>query len=231
MAENTTTPEHFLSEVPFLVRLQPEDRKALAALARPKTFAAGAVIFNEGEAGDALYVVVEGHARIVVSNGSGEETTVAVMNAGDVVGDQALLDGGRRSATAIASVATRTLLVTREAFLEWLQARPAAARVIIETLSQRLRRMNQQHLDMVSLDLGQRLAKLLLTLATNYDVVPHASPASLRLQFTQADLASMLGVSRESVNKQLNTFARQGIVEIGRGAVTIKDMAGLRAYE
>ncbi|MFN0147671.1 MAG: Crp/Fnr family transcriptional regulator [Dehalococcoidia bacterium] len=225
------SPEQLLSGVPFLVRLLPDDRKALAARARPKSFASGTVIFNEGEAGDALYVVVEGHARIVVSNGAGEETTVAVINAGDVIGDQALLDGGRRSATAVAGTLTKTLTVTREAFLEWLVERPTAARVIIETLSQRLRRMNQQHLDMVSLELAQRLAKLLLTLATNYDLTPQASPASLRLQFTQADLASMLGVSRESVNKQLNTFSRDGLVAISRGAVTIKDVAGLRAHE
>lgn len=230
MAENGT-PEHFLSEVPFLVRLLADDRKALAALARPQNFPAGTVIFTEGEPGDALYVVVEGHARIVVSNGSGEETTVAVMNVGDVIGDQALLDGGRRSASAVAGTNITALVVTRDAFLDWLVERPTAARVIIETLSQRLRRMNRQLLDMVSLDLAHRLAKLLLSLAASYDVVPHATPASLRLQFTQAHLASMLGVSRESVNKQLNAFARDGIVAIARGAVMIKDMAGLRAYE
>jgi CRP/FNR family transcriptional regulator, cyclic AMP receptor protein len=230
MATSALT-EKSLAGSPFLARLSSEDRKALAGRARARSFKAGATIFSEGEPGDALYVVVEGHVRIVISSDTGDETTVAVLGPGQVVGDQALLDGGQRSATAVAAIATKTLVVTREMFTEWLMEHPAAAIAIMETLSQRLRRMNQQMLDMVSLDLTHRLAKQLISLASVYDIALQPGNAPVRLQITQSDLASMLGVSRESVNKQINAFSRQGYVTLSRGAITIQDMAALQAFE
>jgi CRP-like cAMP-binding protein len=226
--EPAQQPEGLIAELPLLARLSREDRQALASRARLRSYPASAVIFREGEPGDSLHVIVSGRVRIVVSSGAGDEATVAVLGPGDCFGELSLLDGLPRSASAVASIATRTFVVTRDAFVAWLNDRPSAGLAIMETLSLRLRRTDQALADMVFLDLNRRLAKRLVQLAEVQD--PEAARANrrIRVPVTQSELASMLGVSRESVNKQVNAYARDGLVSLSRGAVTIDDLAALR---
>jgi len=188
-------------------------------------------IFREGEPGDAMYVVVEGHVKIMLSSGGGEETTVAVLGPGQCFGDQSLLDGGPRSASAVTADPTKTLMVTREIVADWLAERPAAALAIMETLSLRLRRMNEQLVDRNSRTLTQRLAKQILSLSAMYDADEIGAASPGRVKVTQAELASMLGVSRETVNKQVNLLQRSGLISLGRGSITIKDAAALQALD
>ena len=112
--------------------------------------------------------------------------------------------------------------------MNWIKERPGASLALLETLSLRIRRTNEIVTDLVFLDLPQRLAKHLLTLASAHsDGVNARRP---RVQVTQGELASMLGVSRESVNKQLNQFSRDGWITLSRGAVTIDDSEALRTF-
>jgi CRP-like cAMP-binding protein len=150
------------------------------------------------------------------------------MGPGDCFGDLALFDGRPRSATATATSVTRTFVVSRDDFVNWVRERPAASLALLETLSLRLRRTDETVTDLVFLDLPHRLAKQLLTLAAS---LPESDPRrKQRIQVTQGELASMLGVSRESVNKQLNQFAREGWITLSRGAVTIDDPRALKTF-
>lgn len=225
----TGQPEQIIRDLPLLARLPREEMRALAARGRMRSYAPGATLVAEGEPGNALHVVVEGRVRISVTSGLGDEAIVAVIGPGDCLGELSLLDGRPRSASAIASVATKTFVVTREAFVAWVSERPAAALALLETLSLRLRRADEALADFIFLDLPHRLAKQLLQLARMQH--PEASDVDgARLQVTQSELAAMLGVSRESVNKQLNLFAREGWLALARGAVAIKDAAALRTF-
>jgi CRP/FNR family cyclic AMP-dependent transcriptional regulator len=224
-------PEDYVTALPLLARLPQPDRLALAHRARLRSFKAGTTIFGEGEPGDSLHVVVDGRVRIVAGGPNGEEATVAVVGPGDCFGEFSLLDGLPRSASAVAPVATKTFMVTRDDFVDWVTERPTAALAIMETLSLRLRKMDEALVDLVSLDLPHRLAKQLLGLAKIHDLETVLNNGTLRLTVTQGELASMLGVSRESVNKTLNTFATQKILQTARGAITITDMAALRTFE
>lgn len=217
----------YIRDVPLLARLPDEDLKALASRGRVKRFAAGTTVFHEGDPGDAAYVVVDGRVRISRISGSGSEATLALVGAGDCFGDLALFDGKPRSATATAQVVTRAFVFSRDDFVAWVRERPAASLALLETLSLRLRRTNEEVTDLVFLDLPHRLAKHLATLATTH---AEGSPKRPRIQVTQGELASMLGVSRESVNKQLNQFARDRWITISRGAVTIDDVDALRKF-
>lgn len=200
-----------LRDVPLLARLPEADLKALASRGRVRSHRAGAVLFREGDPGDALYVVVEGNVRVAVLSAGGVEATVALLGPGEFVGDLALLDGRPRSASAIAHRATKTLVVTRDDFRRWLSERPKASFALLESLSLRVRRTDEALADLSFLGLPQRLAKRLLALSDGPE----------RVRITQAELASMLGVSRESVNKQLNQFAREGWIALGRGSVSV----------
>ena len=213
--------EQLIRDLPLLARLPDEDLRALAACGRIRTYAAGSTIFREGDPGNSLHIVVQGSVRISVLSPTGEEVTLALLGPGESCGELSLVDGRPRSASAIASQATKTLVVTRNDFLRWLSERPSAALALLETLSLRMRRTDEALADLAFMDLPHRLAKRLLDLATHHS-------KDLRLSLTQSELAAMLGVSRESVNKQLNSFAQEGWVALGRGSITLKDPAALR---
>ena len=218
----------YIRDLPLLARLPDEDLRALAAHGRVRRLNAGSTLFHEGDPGDAMYVVVDGKLRMSRLSGSGTEATLALIGAGDCTGELALFDGRPRSATATAMQATRLFVVSRDDFITWIRERPAAALALLETLSLRIRRTNEIVTDLVFLDLPHRLAKHLLTLASSHAESGNARRP--RLQVTQAELASMLGVSRESVNKQLNQFSRDGWITLSRGAVIIDDAEALRTF-
>ena len=228
MAANEPQNDVYIKDLPLLARLPDDDLKALAARGRVRRFNAGSTIFHEGDPGDAIYVVVDGRIRMSRLSGSGTEATLALIGPGDCTGELALFDGRPRSATATAMQATRTFIVSRDDFVNWVKERPAASLALLETLSLRIRRTNEIVTDLVFLDLPHRLAKHLLSLAASHAEGPNARRP--RLQVTQAELASILGVSRESVNKQLNQFARDGWITLSRGAVIIDDAEALRTF-
>ncbi len=216
MAEPT---DSLINDVPLLARLSTDDRKALAAAGRLRTYAQGDVIVRQGDPGDAMHVIIEGEVRIFIANAEGNEVTIATMGPGDIIGELSLLDGRPRAATMVTNAPTRTFSVSRKAFTEWLESRPAAALALLATLAGRVRRDNESLSDRFFLDAGQRLAKLLATQA-------NGTP-SFRIRTTQAQMAAELGITRESVNKQLNQFERAGLVMIRRGSVTVLDPAAL----
>ncbi len=224
---NATQREHqqLIRDVPLLARLADSDLVALASCGKERSFPTGTVIFREGEVGDSLHVVMDGRIRISVVSPEGNEATLSFIEKGDCFGDMAIFDGGPRTATATAVGATKTFVVTREEFLAWIEQRPKAAIALLETLSRRIRRTDEVLADLSFLDLPHRLAKQLLHM--NRDV---SAKDGGRIRITQAELASLLSVSRESVNKQLNEFQRDGWIAISRGSVVVKDAAALRTF-
>ena len=222
--------EQVFLELPLLAKLPHEDLRELASIARVQNFRTGAVIFRQGEPGDSLHAIVEGAVRIDVVAPGGNESTMAVLGPGECFGELAILDGRPRSANAIANQPTKTLVVTRADFIHWLAVKPTSALLLLETLSLRLRSTNESFIDLAFFDLGHRLARRLLRLAEPKDQMGLARPGS-RISITQSALASMLGVSRESVNKQLGVFAHKGWIESSRGLVEIREPRALRELD
>lgn len=236
LTEGTSVPElsaeessyaSLMRDVPLLARLADDDLGALASRGQERAFKSGAIVFREGEPGDALHVVMDGRVRMSVLSADGLEATLALMDRGDCFGELALVDGGPRSATATAIDASRTFVVTREDFATWLNSRPAAALALLETLSWRLRRTDEALADLHFLDLPQRLAKQLVRMTAQS---AGANGGVAKIHVTQAELAGLLSVSRESVNKQLNHFARDGWISLGRGWVRVDNVAALRTF-
>jgi CRP-like cAMP-binding protein len=222
--------EQVFLELPLLAKLPRDDLRELAAIARVQNFRSGAIIFRQGEPGDSLHAIVDGAVRIDVVAPGGNETTMAILGPGECFGELAILDGRPRSANAIANQATKTLVVTRNDFIRWLSDKPKSALLLLETLSLRLRSTNEAFVDLAFFDLSHRLARRLLRLAEPKDAggLPRRDA---RIAVTQSGLASMLGVSRESVNKQLGAFAERGWIHAGRGYVEVTDPLALREVD
>ncbi len=223
--------EQLIRGAPLLARLEEGDLRALASTGCVRTYSRDSIIFRQGDPGDSFCMVMEGSVRIAVLSPEGDETTIAMLGPGECFGDLALLDGRPRSASAIAEQATKTFAMSREDFVRWLLGRPGAALALLETLSLRLRRTDEALADLVFLALPHRLAKARLDLAVQPEAQATADdPEAIRLRVAQGKLASTLGVSPESVNKELSRFVREGWIVMGPGSVTLKDSAALRNF-
>jgi CRP/FNR family cyclic AMP-dependent transcriptional regulator len=178
----------------------------------------GATIFSKGDPGTGLMGVIAGTVKISVLSVDGREAVLNVIYGGDIFGEISLLDGRPRTADAVAMDDCDLMVMDRRDFLSFLKANPEVAIKIIEILCARLRRTSEQVEDVVFLPLRARLAKLLLRLAREQKVT---SVSGQKLSITQRDIGKMIGMSRESTNKQLRDWARRKWVRLERGALTI----------
>ena len=212
-----------LEPVGLLAFLSAEELAALSARVRRRRYPKGAVIFLEGDPGASLYVVETGRVKIALTSPDGKELVIRVLDPGEFFGEMALLDGEPRSADAIAVEDCRLMLVHRDDFVRFLEAHPQAAVRLLAALSRRLRRATRQQQEAATLDVGARVASALLRLAEEHGA-PAASGSgeiAVTTPLTQTQLAGMVGVTRESVNKWLRFYERRGLVRWQKGRLTV----------
>ena len=197
----------------------------VAALASRRSYENAAVVFLRGDPGDALYGVVTGRVRISASAPGGKEVFLNVMEPGDAFGEIALLDGEPRTASATTLSPTQLIVIRREHFVELLRREPKLAVHLIELLCKRVRWTSQLMEDTTLLSAHAQLAKRLLSLASMHG---RASPTGTKLTLSQEELAQFLGLSRQAVNKHLQTWKGKGWISLGRGSVTVINERALR---
>ena len=216
-----------LGHLPLFAGLPPERISSLEAMAQRRSFKRGEVIFHKGDPGDTLFMIVQGQVKIVLPSDSGEEALLVVLDEGEFFGELSLIDERPRSATIMASEPTETLVLHRDDFLRSLAANPEIAVHLLKVLSRRLREADEFVEDAVFLDVPGRLAKKLLQLAETYG---HSTPSgtAIGLRITQQELATMVGATRESVNKHLRSYRARGIIDVDRQRIVIKRPDELR---
>lgn len=173
----------------------------------------GTVLFRKGDTGTNLCVVCAGSVRISVPSEQGQDAVFNVIPPGEIFGEIALLDGGVRTADAVAIEDTELLVIERRDFIPLVREHPEIAMKLIEMVCARLRRTSEQVEDIVFLRLPERLAKALMQL--------HSRAGNNSIRITQRDLSQMVGVSRESVNKLLRDWQRRGWLKLQRGGLTL----------
>ena len=198
---------------------------AIARHLRRRRFRRGETIFHQGDPGDALHIVSSGAVKIVLPSLDGEEAIIATLRSGDFFGELALLDGAPRSATAIALEATETWTLPRAAFLNMLDQDKALRESLLAGLARELRRVTDHVEELHFLDLAGRLSARLARLAR--DAEPEANEVRLDWPYTQSDLASMIGGTRQSVNKLLAGLVDRELVIIEKDALIIPDVEAL----
>ena len=176
-----------------------------------------------------MFIVEDGAVRIYVPGAQGADLTLAVMHPGEVFGDLSLLDGRPRSASAEAAGNTTLWMLEREDLTELVRSHPDAALAIRMGIAGRRRRTDQMASDLAFLDVSGRLARRLLDLAAS-NGKEHDSGVLINVTVTQEELANMIGVTRESVNRNLGMFRRLGLIAREGRRIVVKDEARLRGY-
>lgn len=200
-------------------RVCAEARARLAGAGSQVSLEPKARLFAKGDAGDALYVVLEGEVEVRISSEGGRDVRIAALGQGAVIGEMAALDGGARSADVNAMRRTRLLRIPRDAVLAAFEAEPKALIELVAEMSRRLREADEKLEDAALLDLGGKLARLLLQEA--------GEGAAVTL--TQVEMARRIGASREKVNRKLHEWADEGWLRLSKSGVRIEKRAALAA--
>jgi len=199
---------------------------AIAARGRRREFAAGEILFLEGDHSDNVYVCVEGAIRIYLTLPTGRELMVGVKTPGQEFGELSAFDGRARSASAAAMEASVVSMLPADEFVSLLGGCSQLSVAMCEHLSVQLRRANDrlvaQHSDSAAVRTGRMLVEL------SSLMMRHGQAAeSYDVPITQDDLATWIGATRESTARALARFRKAGLVKTSRGCITVCDVMGL----
>ncbi|MGW0603093.1 Crp/Fnr family transcriptional regulator [Streptomyces sp. NPDC002640] len=213
--------------VPFLARLEPEDRTALLGLGRPLEFAARSTLFHQQEPSSYVLLLTQGWTKVTASAANGYEALLALRGPGDIIGEAAVLTGRSRSATVTALEEVRTVVVEQERFRTFLSNSPAAAFALLGLTSDRTRAADRRRLEFASLSVRERLASLLLDLARSHGRrIPEG--IELGVPLSKQELAGSVGASREMVQRLLRDLRDREAILTGRRALVVRRPEVLR---
>lgn len=211
-----------LSRAPLFEALDEDGAKALRSMLNDVELPRGDRLFDEGDAGDRLYVVLEGKIKLTRAASDGRENLLSVLGPGEMFGELSLFDPRPRTASAVAITDARLAALAHADLLSWLTGRPDVALHLLRALAQRLRRANDVMADLVFTDVPGRVAKALLDLADRFGE-PQGDGLQVHHDLTQEELAQLVGASRETVNKALADFAARGWLQLSAKSVLLLD--------
>jgi CRP-like cAMP-binding protein len=207
-------------------KLPPADLDALLLHARVERYPAGRVIFTKGSPGRSMMAILKGNVRISSPSPAGPDIVLTLLPAGQVFGEIALLDGEDRTADATSITDCELLVLDHREFVPFLERRADLCILLLKLLCQRLRQTDRQFEEAMFGRLDGRIAMALVRLARGTVAGPNGKVA---LRITQQELAGMVGAARESVNKQLHVWQKDGVLRLGKRLIEIADVNALTA--
>jgi CRP/FNR family cyclic AMP-dependent transcriptional regulator len=189
--------------------------RELASRGQVRTFPKNAVIINEGDRGDTLFVILSGRVKVYVSDDDGREMILDMHDAGEYVGEMSL-DGRPRSASVMTLEPTSCSVLSRDELRAAIGRNPDIAMAIIEKLIERARIATDNVKNLALMDVYGRVARLLLSLAKEQDgklVVPE--------RMTQQDIADRVGASRDMISRIFKDLTIGGYVTVENRQITI----------
>lgn len=215
---NSTPP---LFESGFLGNASDDLRDLMTALAVRKDLRKGETLFVQGDQGETLYAVLSGALEVSVTSPEGRKLSLQIMHKGAVFGEICLFDPGPRTATITALKATSVLGIRNSDVLKALRDKPRLNIDMIQLAGKRLRWMGAQLNEQVFLPLPARLARKILHLTGN------GQTPTDKLVMSQSDLAEFVGASREAVSKTLSIWKADGVIDLNRGGLILRDRNSL----
>jgi CRP-like cAMP-binding protein len=213
--------QHFL-----FGKLSTDEIDPLIGYTRVEQYPAGREIFNKGSPGQSVMAVLRESIKISSRSSDGKEVVFRIINGGEIFGEIAALDGEERSAHAAAMTDCELLVLNRRDFLRMLENRADLCIIMLRVLCRRPRQTSEQVEDVMFRHLESRVAKALLQLAESIGLHGLRSK-SVKLHVSQRELGNMAGGSRESINKILQNWHRQGLIDRAKASILIHDIDAL----
>jgi CRP-like cAMP-binding protein len=214
-----------LRKHPIFCDLESEAFDQLCRYAKHLTLKRGATICSKGDPGNSLFAVISGTVKMSISSPDGRSAIFNLIGAGEVFGEIAVLDGQARTADATANTNCELFVIDRREFLPFVRNHPALAMKFIELLCAKLRWTSDQVEQIILQNLPGRLASALIRLAEKHEL----APGGRTIPVTQQEISEMVGMTRESINKQLRVWANRDWVRLEHGAIVVLDPESLQA--
>jgi CRP-like cAMP-binding protein len=213
-----------LRKHPIFCDLDPEALDQLCRYAKHTTLKRGSTIISKGDPGNSLFGVISGTVKISISSPDGRSAILNLFGAGEIFGEIAVLDGMPRTADATANTNCEIFVIDRREFLPFVRSQPALAMKFIELLCTRLRWTSEQVEQVILQNLPGRLASALIRLTEKHKL----APGGRTIAVTQQEISEMVGMTRESINKQLRVWASRKWVRLEHGAIVVLDAEPLQ---
>ena len=218
-----------LKKVPFFEDLTDAELSMIAAVMTEKAFARNELIFLEDDPGEGMFIIRQGRVKVSKSSADGREQILHILKEGDIFAEVVLFDQGVYPATAEAVEETRVWLLRNGDMEVLLQNHPKLAVNLLRLMGRRLRQAQLLIRDLALHDTCGRLAGLLLRFARREGERTERGIV-LDLDLTRQELASMIGTSRETVARILSRFQREGLLELDKQKIVIRDEQKLRDW-
>ncbi len=218
-----------LARLEMFSSLSEAELEQLAAVAVPRSYEGGEVVFREGDSGDTCHVVRSGSLKATKTHGDGRTIALTELHPGDMFGELALFSGERRSATIEALEPATTVALLADDIRRLLTLQPTIAIKMLAALANRVRGANERIARQSFQGVAGRVASVLLA-QVEARQAEGASDADVVVTATQADIAQLASSARESASRFLATLERDGIVTLRRGRVIVHEPASLRNY-
>lgn len=222
-----------ISIVPIFNHLQYEEMLEIVKTSKTKTFKKGEMVFRAGEPSEHLYILHKGQVKIYRLSESGKEQLIRIMEPGDFMGELALFTNESLTSYAEAMKDTEICAIHKSEMKEMLLSNPSISLKIIEEFSRRLNESEKNIESLSSQDSEKRLASYLLELSTgNEEGGTTHEPIQITLPMSKKDLASYMGMTRETLSRRLSSFQDQGLISMsGQRKITILDVEALGEIE
>ena len=209
-----------LSRAGIFQGVDPDAVINLISQMQTESFPRGTTIFDEGEPGDTLYIIIEGKVKLARHAPDGRENLLSVMGPSDMFGELSIFDPGPRTSSAVCVTEVKAATMDSEMLRTWINDHPEISQQLLRVLARRLRRTNASLADLIFTDVPGRVAKTLLQLANRFGT-QEGTGLRVNHDLTQEEIAQLVGASRETVNKALATFAQRGWIRLEGKSVVI----------
>lgn len=206
-----------LQKVSLFSELSEAQLEFLSARSTARTYAKGSVIVNEGDEGNALFVILSGAVKTYLCDEKGKEVVLSTQGPGEYFGDLALFDGTPRSASVAAMEPCKLMVISKGLLKEALAEKPEIALVLLKGLAIRVRGLTENVRTLALLDVFGRLVRTLYTLAADREGI-----LIVEQKLTQQELANRIGASREMVGRIMHDLVEGGYIEVEQKRILIR---------
>jgi len=224
----TEDTRNLLAYIQLFEGLTPAQLDWIAQHAHRRNFEAGRNVLTIEQPGEAVYIILHGTVKIHIEQGE-RDVILAILGAGDLLGEMSLIDSVGRSASAVTLETSLMLWMDKTTFNHMLDNFPPVARNLVKILSARVRLSDQLIQALATLDVNGRVARQLLAFAEKYGREKDGV-TQIRITLTQGDIADLVGASRKRVNQSMVLFKERGLIDDAEGRIAIKNGDGLARY-
>jgi CRP-like cAMP-binding protein len=218
-----------LRKVPYFRSVAPTALQALATSLRERHYQPADVIFRKGDRSEGLGIVLRGRVRTMTTSPDGRQQVLKVFGPGRTFGDIPVFDDEPQPADAMAVSESIVVFVPQGDLLDRLRQHPEAAIEVIRLFASRLRAYKQVVEDLSLRTVVGRIARLLVDRARGAQTLVEESPTTSP-QYTQEEIAAMVGSVREVVQRALKTLEHAGLIQMARGRIQVIDIEALEGW-